>query len=108
MNDSIDKNKSKEILEKVEQALEENDIETVCYMVSMGLTEQLNNEDSLHLIHHKVNLFEKIFEGLLSIKEYYYLIESLSDYFEFFEKFSADHVRKRIIEAYFEVSLLSS
>lgn len=105
MNEFKDNNKSlsEDIREKIDQALKSNDTETLCYIISEELTNNLNEEDALFLINHDVNLFERVFIGILDFQEYNFIIEMFNDIFEFFEKFSPEVVRKRTIEAYFSI-----
>ena len=46
MNESLDRNNSKDIREKIKQALDDNDIETICYIASEGLI----NEEIIEVI----------------------------------------------------------
>ncbi len=96
-------NESNNIRDQLNRALEGNDIRTICYIAMEYLTEELSREDALFIINHEVNILEKVFTGISTIRELGYLSENFSYFFDSLVRFAPDIVRKRVIKAYFKI-----
>lgn len=88
---------------KIEQALEENDIETICDIAIEDLIKKTTREDFLEIMNHKVNIFEKIFIGMLTLRDIDFLIYTIHEIFDQYKELSLKIPSRKVMDAYFEI-----